>query len=655
MGNRGGRIDVLCGDVIDMLADYEDETFTACFCDPPYGLRFMGKRWDHGVPGAPYWAEVLRVLKPGAVLLAFGGTRTWHRLACAIEDAGFEIYDTLMWLYGSGFPKSHDISKAIDKVAGAKRDIIGAYRVSGNALTPTKAKGGTYGVGAPNSPPGNINITAPATPDALTWHGYGTALKPAVENVIVARKPKAPLTLENICSTLVAEHLKLLQEVEQWLRSNESVNNAEECSGQKQPKSSEVEADIVLEPASENRKDAANGENARSVGRDSTHNAPQSDEARQSIVADNAAIQHAASQEKTTRTGREDDSCEVTDMSPSAQSAETTGWSMMSSWRSILDGLLSQTNKFTTETATGLITDLRILNWSLSQAISANTIHARSGQNAGSSLDVSTVAENLSVAVKKWSSILEHIVADSAISNMLAPDWCPIFLARKPRSGTYAQTAIEHGTAALNIDGCRVGTEVISQHGRKAKDGGGWGMHWHNDLPSGKKWSGRWPANLLLNEDAAAMLDEQSGLLKSGDRTGHRNTPKTRGIYGQYASHTEQPTKGDTGGASRFFYCAKASRRERDAGLEGEHNGHPTVKPLALCEYLARLILPPEAYRDEATLLVPFAGSGSEMIGAWQAGWRNILGIELNDEYCQIARARLAHWTRVSPLESALL
>jgi len=127
--------------------------------DPPYGLSFMGKGWDHGVPGVEFWAEAMRVAKPGAHLLAFGGTRTYHRLACAIEDAGWEVRDCVMWVYGSGFPKSLDVSKAIDKAAGAKREVVGSA------------------------------VTAPATDDARKWQGWGTALKPAWEPIIVARKP----------------------------------------------------------------------------------------------------------------------------------------------------------------------------------------------------------------------------------------------------------------------------------------------------------------------------------------------------------------------------------------------------------------------------------------------------------------------------------
>lgn len=165
------------GDCLDVMRGMEADSVDSIVADPPYGLSFMGKDWDHGVPGIPFWEAALRVAKPGAHLLAFGGTRTFHRLACAIEDAGWEIRDTVMWVYGSGFPKSHDVSKAIDKAAGAEPEIVGVTQRAG------KEKG-VYGAMARPSP-----LSAPATPDAAKWQGWGTALKPAWEPIVVARKP----------------------------------------------------------------------------------------------------------------------------------------------------------------------------------------------------------------------------------------------------------------------------------------------------------------------------------------------------------------------------------------------------------------------------------------------------------------------------------
>lgn len=188
------------GDCRDILRTLPDNSVDSIVTDPPYEMGFMGKKWD--ATGIAYdvnvWHECLRVLKPGGHLLAFGGSRTYHRLACAVEDAGFEIRDQIMWIYGSGFPKSLAVDKAIDKAAGAERKVIGVYRVGGNALTPTKDKGGTYGVGVPNAPPGDLPITAPATPDALLWQGWGTALKPAHEPIVLARKPLAGTVAANV-------------------------------------------------------------------------------------------------------------------------------------------------------------------------------------------------------------------------------------------------------------------------------------------------------------------------------------------------------------------------------------------------------------------------------------------------------------------------
>jgi site-specific DNA-methyltransferase (adenine-specific) len=162
----------------------DENSVDTCITDPPYELGFMGKKWDSsGIAFQPdTWAEVYRVLKPGALLLAFGGTRTYHRLVCAIEDAGFEIRDTIAWVYGSGFPKSYDISKGIDKKAGAEREVVGAEKL----LEPsTKKPSDASNIFMPRE----WDITAPSTPEAQLWDGWGTALKPAFEPIVVAMKP----------------------------------------------------------------------------------------------------------------------------------------------------------------------------------------------------------------------------------------------------------------------------------------------------------------------------------------------------------------------------------------------------------------------------------------------------------------------------------
>jgi len=188
------------GDCLDALRQLPDASVDAVVTDPPYGLSFMGKKWDYDVPSVEVWAECLRVLKPGGHLLAFAGTRTQHRMAVRIEDAGFEIRDMIAWVYGSGFPKSLDVSKAIDKAADPERDFtpVGS---SVKRLIPgadqdktgswLKDDGRTYQPG----------VSAPATDAARQWAGWGTALKPALEPITVARKP-----LSGTVAATVLEH-----------------------------------------------------------------------------------------------------------------------------------------------------------------------------------------------------------------------------------------------------------------------------------------------------------------------------------------------------------------------------------------------------------------------------------------------------------------
>jgi hypothetical protein len=185
------------GDCLEVMRGMGENSIDAIVTDPPYGLEFMGKEWDHGIPGVHFWVEALRVAKPGCHLLAFGGTRTFHRLTCAIEDAGWEIRDCLGWLYGSGFPKSLDVSKAIDKAAGAEREVVGVKPghegFTGDSVKPLmNTGGGGYArpwMEDPVKRDAYHMATAPATDSARQWGGWGTALKPAWEPIVMARKP----------------------------------------------------------------------------------------------------------------------------------------------------------------------------------------------------------------------------------------------------------------------------------------------------------------------------------------------------------------------------------------------------------------------------------------------------------------------------------
>jgi DNA modification methylase len=220
-----GKVILHGGDCLDVLPTLPANSVDACVVDPPYHLTivplnsfgvqeraggrslrekaartgFMGKTWDGGdIAFRPdVWRQVLRVLKPGGHLLSFGGTRTYHRMACAIEDAGFEIRDTIMWVYGSGFPKSHDVSKAIDKAAGAKRKVVGIRRYADG----TNGHWGLSDKYAQDRHTKSLNRkspkleSAPATAAARQWSGFGTALKPACEPIVLARKPLSESTV----------------------------------------------------------------------------------------------------------------------------------------------------------------------------------------------------------------------------------------------------------------------------------------------------------------------------------------------------------------------------------------------------------------------------------------------------------------------------
>lgn len=217
-------VDVHHGDSRAVLKDMPDESVDAVVTDPPYALvsiqkrfgkpgsaaakagrdglyqraskGFMGKQWDTGETAfdPAFWAEVLRVLKPGGHVVAFGGTRTYHRLACAIEDAGFEIRDMIGWLYGSGFPKSHDVSKGIDRHNGDRRPVVGREVLSndirGGALLDCAHDGLRPGF--------ERDITSAASAASAAWEGWGTALKPAQEPIVLARKPLAGTVAQNV-------------------------------------------------------------------------------------------------------------------------------------------------------------------------------------------------------------------------------------------------------------------------------------------------------------------------------------------------------------------------------------------------------------------------------------------------------------------------
>jgi len=436
---------IIQGESLEEMKKMEENSVDTIITDPPYGLSFMGKKWDYDVPSVELWKEALRVLKPGGTALIFAGSRTQHRMAVNVEDAGFILKDTIMWLYGSGFPKATDISKQLDK--GHEREVI---KINKKDQRPNAIKNNTNNThNAGFKPGGSGVITEPSTPEAKLWNGWKShGLKPAYE---------------------------------------------------------------------------------------------------------------------------------------------------------------------------------------------------------------------------------------------------PILVAMKPNDGTYANNALKHGVAGLNIDGGR----IVKHDGDRTEYGRDNELQNSNNTNSLGKFKvktpykehtqGRFPANIILDDEAGKMLDEQSGELKvsGAARSGRKNLngkdySSKDNIFGGGIGKETGTLHNDKGGASRFFYTAKASKKERNAGCEWleekkstEHrfgryrckicnklqldhnpckcekpdferieintgNNHPTVKPLALMEYLSTLTKTPTG----GIVLDPFAGSGTTGVACINTD-RDFVLIEREEEYIPIIEARI--------------
>ena len=606
------------GDNRDILATLPSGSVDACVTDPPYELGFMSKGWDgSGIAyDAALWSEVLRVLKPGGHLLAFGGTRTWHRLAVAIEDAGFEIRDSIAWMYGQGFPKSLDVSKAIDKGEGHWR-----------------GKGGNVATGNASMSWPNLERTPkgdPITADAAAWKGWGTALKPAHEPVVWARKPFSVV---------------LLWQEETGLHHMIGAM-----------------AWLCLLPAKRVETSSPSSPHGR--------------------LGEWCVSARVAAATDTSRDGYD---ATATFRSPEAAS---TFWSIVSSWSAILGAFSDQTSTSTTSTRSSTTTDLRTLFSLLAPLTSPSTMPACGCLTSGSLSDAAGAKLSSTAAWASWLHTLSASVPEPAIEPIalavasalaqaaasLSGDpeaassaastastgadargsrYEPIVVARKPVIGTVAANVLAYGTGALNVDACRIGSndgfekawdKPVSTHAGNVRVGNLIGSVGRKlvDLSGNKPEGGRWPANVILDESQAAELDRQSGVQSGGQRVEGKVTGTTFGSGSTMPDDlTGVLSYGDSGGASRFFYTAKANSHERPR-IDG--SAHPTVKPLTLMRHLVRLVTAPGGI-----VLEPFAGSGTTLEACIVEGFKCI-GIERDPTYLDLIVQRVS-----KPIQVTLL
>ena len=584
---------ILHGDCLEEMKKMGDNSISGIVTDPPYGLSFMGKGWDHAVPGIEYWREAFRILKPAGHILAMGGTRTVHRLTSAIEESGFEIRDCIMWIYGSGFPKSHN---------------------------------------------------------QFGCEGYGTALKPAYEPIIMAMKPCDGTFKQNYekwdQAGINIDGCRIPRsDTDPNHRHNPSQGNNGEtsifgCGGHNGNLSNKGRwpANVIFDEF--NERILALKDN---IPNDiiSVIQEYYCDYKLPGLSEENRNLSKSRKKEKRTvlqsgvllaGSNGTDEKRETSDVGQETQERvcsenATEQENVKGEGQSQVSGLLVQSG-LSSYQPFGADSD----STSVSKTDDKTARDSRTSNNSGN------IAESSS----------------HASGSCPSSEWCEERQQnRKP--GNDEQLDSQNGTQG---DSERTPSIEIRERTLKVLA---------CDVP--ERWlkyfsdSGE---EIRSPHCAAKMLDEQSGECKPPGNKANSfgdaifgSDIKTRNIPGQNCY------PGQSGGASRFFYCAKTSSRERNEGLEGMplveggfkndsgrgiardkpydpvkyRNNHPTVKPLKLMRYLITLIMPPK----DGVLLDPFAGSGSTIIAAHQLGVKAI-GIEKQAEYVEIAKKRLEYY-----------
>jgi len=680
---------ILIGDCRERMAALQAGSIDSCVTDPPYHLTsivkrfgaadaapakvgqtgayaraskgFMGQQWDGGdVAFRPEtWAEVLRVLKPGAHLVAFSGTRTYHRMACAIEDAGFEIRDQLAWVYGSGFPKSLDVSKAMAKV---RAEDVEPVRVVCRFV---RAAMDARGLKSRDL----VDLFGNCDPRLIDhWAARDTDSQPSLPTPSQWSILKAALGLSgDLDDEVVRLNARKGTHGERWsgaevigeVESDAPGFGAKRFNGDRTIRQLDGAAEqwqgwgTALKPSQEPvclaQKPYTFEQEWVTIRRliERLWSAlwltlPASDADQFSTLSPHACgvdpsafAQWIAEQRSNTLAALSG----LTDTSPSG-SALISSLSTASSWSDTLAASCRGASTFITATGSSATTDLRTLRFCLSQITPASIIQAhKTGRwsnadacNAGRLFNASVAMLRATLELSAVESATDWEAIDCPDAGAPSPNWRPICLARKPLAGTVAANVQAHGTGAINIDGCRVQTDeaLSGYHGRPPLQFGGDNHRPFHDRAEHPKSEqsplGRWPANIIHDgsDEVLAGFPECKGA--SSNSAPATDAGFTRGARGKGLL----PGYADDGSAARFFYCAKATTNER-----GEGNNHPTVKPVDLMRWLCRLVTP-----RGGTVLDPFAGSGSTLIAA-DAEQFDAIGCELSPDYAAIAEQRV--------------
>ena len=498
---------VIHGDCLETLKTLEDNSIDSIVTDPPYGLSFMGKKWDYDVPNTEIWQECLRVLKPGGYLLAFAGTRTQHRMAVRIEDAGFEIRDMIAWVYASGFPKSLNIGKAVDKLQGNEREVIGKLSdINPRHATPRKTA--VHNGGIKSETDGDL------TKGTSEWEGWGTALKPAHEPVIVSMKP---LQVEQIFAILIDNIWK-------HLPASDAINNLRDT---------QATLNEVVNSVPENVKInfLENIDNVEFVETLTTSLATKSKKEKESSAQENVVqFGEKLSQETKTHTGEVED-VSLVDISTSVQMGDISE-NIVLLWKNLSEELLNQTNTLTTRMATKKIIELKTLRSCLIQNTGISTGH----------------------------------------STKIPPNHEPICMARKPLAeSTVALNVLKYGTGGINIDECRVETNdemKVTKHPARTAMAPGGGNRNNGETIIIPSPLGRFPANLI--HDGSEEVVELFPNTKSGKMKQHIEGGTFNVFSKQYPRDVE--TIGDSGSASRFFKQCNFSQEDLCLQNQSQNN-----------------------------------------------------------------------------------